>query len=93
MPKNIKTGFTASGLFPFNPNRVFKGILKPSPILTIPKINKAMAKSYLYFKVLQTPVMSVLKKALILLQNRIIKWNIYALDKINKQSLYRHIRS
>jgi len=52
MPKNIKAGFAASGLFPFNPNKVLKGIPKPSPILTILKVNKAIAKPCLYSEVL-----------------------------------------
>jgi hypothetical protein len=28
-PKNIKAGFAASGLFPFNPDRVLRDIPKP----------------------------------------------------------------
>ena len=39
-PKNIKAGFAANGLVPFNPNRVLKNILKPPAELTIPKADK-----------------------------------------------------
>jgi hypothetical protein len=35
--KNIIAGFAASGLFPFNPDRVFRSMPKPLADLTIPK--------------------------------------------------------
>jgi hypothetical protein len=40
-PKNIKAGFAASGLFPFNPERVLRTVPKPTAELTILVPNEA----------------------------------------------------
>jgi len=45
MPENIKAGFAASGLFPFNPDRVLRDILKPPADLTIPKADEVKVGS------------------------------------------------
>jgi hypothetical protein len=58
--KNIKAGFAASGLFPFNPDRVLRHMLKPPTNLTIPKANEVEAGSCPQDIVLQTPVTLVL---------------------------------
>ncbi len=41
-PKNIKAGFTTSGLVPFNLDRVLRAISKPPAKLTIPTADKVM---------------------------------------------------
>jgi hypothetical protein len=39
-PKNIRAGFVASVLFPFNPARVLRSMPKPLGDLTIPKADE-----------------------------------------------------
>ncbi len=92
MCKNIKAGFAASKLILFNLDRVLRVISKFFAKLTIPKANKMMVKPCALDKILQTSVILVFAKALILLQNQIIKQDAYALDKTIKQSLQRHVQ-
>jgi len=91
-PKNIKAGFAASGLVPFNPDRVLRVIPKPLVELTIPKANEMMVGPRAPDEILQTPVTPVSAEALISLQNQIIKQDAYALDETTKQSLQRHVQ-
>src|SRR5436190_6633855 len=56
--RNITAGWAATGLFPFNPERVLRGIQKPPAELTVPKANEVVG-SCLQDKVLQTPVTPV----------------------------------
>ena len=46
--KNIKAGFTISGLFLFNPDKVLKSMLMPLAklALAIPRANKIIVRSY-----------------------------------------------
>ena len=44
--KNIKAGFTISGLFLFNPDRVLRNIPVPLAKLAIPSTNKVKVRSY-----------------------------------------------
>jgi hypothetical protein len=90
--KNIKAGFAASGLFPFNPNRVLRHMLKPPTDLTIPKADKVEVGSCPQDIVLQTPVTLVSAEAFMSLQNLIIKQDAHALDDTSKQSLQRHVQ-
>jgi hypothetical protein len=46
MPKNIKAGFTISGLFPFNPDRVLRSIPAPLAKLAILRVNEVKVGSY-----------------------------------------------
>ena len=91
-PKNIKAGFAACGLVPFNPDRVLRGISKPLAELTIPKGDEVKVGLCPQDKILQTPVTPVSEEALISLQNLIIKQDAYALDETSKQSLQRHVQ-
>jgi hypothetical protein len=70
--KNIKAGFAASGLFPFNPDRVLRDMPKPPADLIIPKADEVKVGSYPQDAVLQTPVTPVLAEAFMSLQNLII---------------------
>ena len=54
-PKNIKAGFAASGLFPFNPERVLRDLPKPPAELTIPKADEVKVGSCPQDAELQTP--------------------------------------
>jgi hypothetical protein len=87
MPKNIKTSFATSGLFPFNPNKVLKDMPKPPADLTIPKVDEVKVGSCPQNVVLQTSVTLVSAEAFISLQNLIIKQDTYALDDTSKQNL------
>jgi hypothetical protein len=93
MPKNIKAGFAASDLFPFNPDRVPKHIPKPPPELIIPngddaKVDPALPND----EELQTPLTPVSEEALMSLQNLISQRYTHTLDDTTKQSLDRHIQ-
>jgi len=91
-PKNIKAGFAASGLFPFNPDRVLRDMPKPPTDLTILKADKIKIGSYPQDVVLQTPVTPVSAEAFMSLQNLIIKQDAHALNDTSKQSLQRHVQ-
>jgi hypothetical protein len=90
--KSIKAGFAASGLIPFNPDRVLKNIPKPPAELTIPKVVEREVVYHLQDEVLQTPVTPVSAEAFISLQNLIMKRDAHALDETSKLSLQRHIQ-
>ncbi|OCK76245.1 DDE-domain-containing protein [Lepidopterella palustris CBS 459.81] len=90
--RNIIAGWAATSLFPFNPERVLRGIQKPPATLTIPKTNNKAVRSSPQ-EVLQTPVTPVTPvraESLTSLQN-LIKQDAHALDKISKQRLERHV--
>jgi hypothetical protein len=86
-PKNIKAGFTASNLFPLNPDKVLKDMPKPPTDLIILKANKVKIGSCPQDAVLQTPVTPVSAKALMSLQDLILKQDAQALNETSKQRL------
>ena len=45
-PKNIKAGFAASGLFPFNPGKVLRSMPAPPAKLAILSADKVKVRSY-----------------------------------------------
>ena len=90
--RNIVAGWAATGLFPFNPERVLRGVQKPPAKLTVPKANDV--GPHLQEEVLQTPatpVSLVTTEALTSLQN-LIQQDAHALDKTSKQRLQRHVQ-
>ena len=92
--KNIKAGFAAYGLVPFNPDRVFRDMPKPPAALTVPKADLAKVEHYSQDEVLQTPTTPstpMSAEALISLQNMIIKRDAHALDRTGMQSPQRHL--
>jgi hypothetical protein len=91
-PNNIKAGFAASGLFPFNPDRVLRDMPKPPADLTMPKADEVKVGSCPQDVVLQTPVTPVSVETFMALQNLIIKQDAHALDETSKQSLQRHLQ-
>ena len=92
--RNIMAGWAATGLFPFNPERVLRGIQKPPSKPTVPKANNEVVRSGLQDEALQTPVTPVTPvttEGLTSLQN-LIKQDAHALDKTSKQRLQRHVQ-
>jgi hypothetical protein len=89
-PKNIKAGFAASGLFPFNPDRVLRHMPKPPADLNIPKADEVEVGPCPQ-DIVQTPVTPVSAEGFMSLQNLIIKQDAHALDDTSKQKLERHV--
>ena len=83
-PRNIKSGFAATGLFPFDPERVIRTMPKPPAELTIPQANPQDALQ-------QSPVTPVSAEGLISLQNLIIKQDAHALDDVSRKCLQRQL--
>ena len=74
--RNIKAGFAACGLVPFNSEQVFRDMPKPLAVPAIPKVDEVMVGPCPQNKVPQTPVTPatpVSVETLISLQNQIIK--------------------
>jgi hypothetical protein len=89
--KNIIAGFAASGLFPFNPDRVLRSMPKPLADLTIPKADEVNVETCHQNEVPLTPVTPVSAGDLVSLRNLIIEQDAGALDEINKRNLQRHL--
>jgi hypothetical protein len=53
-PRNIKVGWIKAGLFPFNPDRIFRDIQKPPAELIVPKAVEVKVESCPQDEVLQT---------------------------------------
>lgn len=96
-PKNIKAGFAASGLFPFNPDRVLRHMPTPpadpaDPAdLTVLRADEANVGSCPQDEVPQTPVTPVSADGFMSLQNVIIKQVAHVLDDTSRQKFERHI--
>src|SRR3989440_904078 len=69
--RNITAAWAASGLFPFNPDRVLRATPKPPAQLTVAKADEMKVASCLQDEVLQTPVTPVSAEALTSLHNLI----------------------
>ncbi|KFZ12567.1 hypothetical protein V501_04152 [Pseudogymnoascus sp. VKM F-4519 (FW-2642)] len=82
--RNITAAWAASGLFPFNPDRVLKTILKPLAQLTIPHADEV--GFCLQDKVLNSPVTPVSAEALTSLHNLIKQ------DQSSTQRQQRHVQ-
>ena len=65
--KNIKAGFAACGLFPFNLDRVLRHMLKPPTNITVLRADEAKVGSCLQDVVLHTPITLVLVEGFMLL--------------------------
>jgi hypothetical protein len=72
-PKNIKAGFVASGLFPFNPDRVLRDMPKPPAKPTMQKADEVRVGSCPRDVVLQRPVTPMSAEALVSLQDLILQ--------------------
>jgi hypothetical protein len=91
MPKNIKACFAASGLFPFNPERVLRSMPNPAES-AIPRADEVKVGSCRQDVELQTPVTPVSAEAFMWLQNLTIQRGARALDETSKQNLARHLQ-
>ena len=91
-PKNIKAGFAASGLFPFNPDRVLRSMPNPAE----PAISRAaeakVGPCQQDVEPQTTPVTPVSAEGFMSLQNIIIKQVAHALDDTSKQKLERNVQ-
>jgi hypothetical protein len=87
-PKNIRAGFTASGLFPFNPDRVLRTVAKPPDELTLAVIDEAPCQGDVEP---QTPITPVSAEGLTSLQNLILEKDAHSLNQTSKQNLQRHL--
>ncbi|KAF8852972.1 hypothetical protein BDZ45DRAFT_558562, partial [Acephala macrosclerotiorum] len=98
--KNIKAGFAASGLFPFNPDRVLRSMPAPLAEPAIPRVDEVEVGScrqevemyYRQDEELRTPLTPVSAEAFMSLQNRIIQHDAHALDETSKQNLAKHLQ-
>ncbi|TVY18694.1 hypothetical protein LARI1_G006120 [Lachnellula arida] len=91
-PRNIKAGFAASGLFPFNPDRVLRSMPAPPAEPAIPSADEVEVGSCRQDVEPQTPMTPVLAESFMSLQNLIIQRDAHALDKTSKQNLARHLQ-
>jgi hypothetical protein len=90
--KNIKAGFAASGLFPFNPDRVLSSMPKPAiGPFTASTADRVIVGPSSQEQIPRTPVTPVSAEGLMSLQNLIIEQDAHALDRESKQSLQRQV--
>lgn len=89
--RNVTAAWTASGLFPFNPDRVLRDTPKSSAQLTAPKANEIKVGSCTQDDMLQTPVTPVSAEALTSLHN-LIKQDAHTLNKTSIQRQQRHVQ-
>jgi REP element-mobilizing transposase RayT len=90
--KNIIAGFTASGLFPFNLDRVLRSMPKPavdSNVLRIDALNVMICAEN---EIPQTPATPVSAAGLMSLHNLIMKQDAHTLDETRRQDLQRHLQ-
>ncbi|PZD32241.1 DDE-1 domain containing protein [Pyrenophora tritici-repentis] len=89
--KNIRAGWYAAGLFPFNPERVLRDV--PNPVAEVGSIEpEAEATSAdLLSEVPRTPITPVTTEALTSLHDLIVR-DTHALDATNKDRLQKRIQ-
>ncbi len=85
--RNILAGWRASGLYPFNPDKVLTEIPKPINKSTSPTLKTCEIDVHPQGELLQTPVTS---EALTSLHN-LIKQDAYAEDEMSKERMKRHL--
>ncbi|KAH8758851.1 hypothetical protein BGZ57DRAFT_733460, partial [Hyaloscypha finlandica] len=90
--RNIKAGFAASGLFPFNPDRVLRSMPAPPAEPAIPSADEVEVGSCRQDVEPQTPMTPVSAESFMSLQNLIIQRDAHALDETSKQNLARHLQ-
>lgn len=94
--RNIRAGWSATGLFPFNPDKVLKDIPKPPARLVMPRPDDVVGTCP-SAEVLRTPVTPVTPmtpvtaEALTVLHD-LIKTDAQAVDKPSRQRLQRRIQ-
>jgi hypothetical protein len=89
--KNIKAGFAATGLFPFNPDRVLSSMPKPTEEASAITVEPAVVQTSPADEIPQTPVTPVSQEGLTTLRNLILQRDAHALDEKNKAKLEKHL--
>ena len=89
--RNIRAGWAACGLFPFNPDRVLRVTPKPPAQSTIPRADEIKVGSCHQDEVPQTPVTPVSAEGLASLHN-LIKQDAHTLNGTSIQRLERHVQ-
>ncbi|KAF9730283.1 transposase [Paraphaeosphaeria minitans] len=92
-PRNIRAGFSACGLFPFNPDRV-RGIPKPQEdqvLLSASSNSQEIVQPPLTPITPVTPLTPVTTEGLVSLQNIIVNKDAQDLDERSKCSLQNHL--
>lgn len=89
--RNIPAGWKASGLYPFNPDKVLADTPKPATKPTIPILRTCETDLCPQGEVLQTPATPATLGALTSLYN-LIKQDTHAEGEMSKQRLQRHIQ-
>jgi hypothetical protein len=89
--RNITAAWAASGLFPFNPDRVLRHTPKPLAQPTVPGADEIKVGSCHQDEVLQTPVTPVSAEGLASLHN-LIKQDAHTLNETSIQRLERHVQ-
>jgi hypothetical protein len=91
-PENVRVGFAASGLFPFDLDRVLRSIPEPVVNTSVPRVDEVPARICSQNEVPQTPVTPVSAEGLMLLHNLIMKQDARTLDETRRQDLQRHLQ-
>lgn len=88
--RNIIAGWAATGLFPFNPDRVLRNTPKPPAALRPAELNEIVAP-VVQDEVLQSPVTPVTAAGVMSLQ-KLIEQDAGASDELSKQRLQRRVQ-
>jgi len=89
--RNITSAWAATGLFPFNPDRVLRNTPKPPTQPTGPEIEAMKAAAYLQHEAIQTPVTPVSAEGLMSLYDQ-IKQDTQKLDATSTQRLQKPVQ-
>ncbi|KAF2874192.1 hypothetical protein BDV95DRAFT_487219, partial [Massariosphaeria phaeospora] len=87
--RNILAGWAAAGLFPFNPERVFRHTPRPPDAKTLPKVAEVVASFPQHEP--QSPVTPVTTEALASLHN-LIKQDTSGPHELSKQRIRKHVQ-
>ncbi len=89
--RNITYAWAACGLFPKNPDRVFRNTPKPLPQLTGTEIDTIRAAAYPQDEAVQTPVTPLSAEGLMSLDNQ-IKQDTQVVDTTSTQRLQKRVQ-
>ena len=92
-PRTIRSGWTETGLFPFNPDKVLSDLPKPVAHQTAPLSNVARCGSHTQSQATtpKTPVTPVSAGGVAALHN-LIKEDVQVVDESHKQRLQKHVQ-
>lgn len=98
--KNILAGWSKGGLYPFNPQRVLKDLVKPLAELPVPNADRepALSSGFSQHETPRitaapvTPVTPVTAEAFLALRDFILGRDAQALEEPGKQNIQRHLQ-